>query len=451
MKWVALAFMLAVVAPLGRAAARDPRIARYLAMAIGFLPFHLVSINLISYEAYRGDARGLELTLVDFLLVSLWIALPPSSSGTPMPLARYAYLAVAALSVVRADIPLYAGFGLFRLLRLYLLFHVLVRAIRDAKLGSAIHQGLGAGILYAAGLCLWQRYGLGYLQAPGPFSHQNSLAMAANMVTPSYFALVLNGKGGRFAIAVLGAGALAVLLTLSRGGMAMLVLGCGVVFVGSLARRPTTRKAKMAGLAMLALAAVLLKAYDTIVERFLHAPKSSEEARELFEEAAAHMLKERPSGVGLNMFSHTLEAGGVGAQVGLPEGDRSGIVHNLYYLTAAELGWLGLASFVWLVLTPLWWALRGAIRRPGVNGDFALGVAASIAATLLQGKLEWALRITQLSQLFWILFAFAAAFGIDAPRRAASATKRAGMPSHRSQGGTRETRATTTPRRTVRV
>jgi hypothetical protein len=441
-KWIALVVMSLVVFPLGRAAAKDPRIARYLATAIGFLPFYLVSINVISYEAYRGDARGLELTLLDFLLVSLWIALPPSSSPTPMPWARYAYLAVAALSVVRADIPLYAGFGLFRLVRLYVLFHVLVRAFRDTRLGADVHRGLGAGVLYAAGLCLWQRYGLGYLQAPGPFSHQNTLAMAANMVTPSYFALVLGGKGGRFAIAVLGAGALAVLLTLSRGGMAMLVLACGVVFVGSLARKPTTRKAKMAGLALLALAAVLLKAYDTIVERFLHAPKTSEEARELFEEAAAHMLAQRPFGVGLNMFSHTLEAGGVGAEVGLPEGDRSGIVHNLYYLTAAELGWVGLVAFVWLVLTPVGWALRGAVRRPGVEGDFSLGIAASLVATLLQGKLEWALRITQLSQLFWILFAFAASLGLARRRARSSGARPSAVPSHRSRRGTGETKDT---------
>ena len=68
MKWLALVVVLLACYPAGVLARSRPAMQRALAVLVGFLPFHAVDLNLVSYETYRGDTRGLELSLVDFVV-----------------------------------------------------------------------------------------------------------------------------------------------------------------------------------------------------------------------------------------------------------------------------------------------------------------------------------------------------------------------------------------------
>ena len=45
-------------------------------------------------------------------------------------------------------------------------------------------------------------------------------------------------------------------------------------------------------------------------------------------------------------------------------GSDSANVHNIYYLVAAETGYIGLIAFVWLLLQPLIVAFRCGWRNP---------------------------------------------------------------------------------------
>jgi hypothetical protein len=383
---------------------------RTLAVLVGFLPFHAVDLNILSYEAYRGDTRGLELSLVDFVALALLVA-TPKGAGAPFRASRALYLAVTLFSIALAPIPLFASFATFKLARCYLLFLSVHRASRQLRADPWFLTGLSLGLVYATGLGLWQRYGLGMMQAPGPFPHQNGLAMAANMIFPAALAVSLAGQGGRAAIVTVGAAALCVVLTLSRGGMMMFALAATIVFVGSTARRATPRKLRYLGAATLGAGALLTKSWDTIADRFLNAAKSSEEAREYFEEASQAMLHDHPFGVGMNQYSHVLSSFGYGERVGMDVHDQSGIVHNIYWLTAAELGYHGLLALTLLLAQPLSVAVRSAVRDRTLSGDVLLGVAASLTVTYVQGKLEWSLRMTTISQILFTLFGLVAALG----------------------------------------
>jgi O-antigen ligase len=415
-KWIALAVVMVAWYPAGVLARSRPAMQRALAVLVGFLPFHAVDLNILSFEAYRGDTRGLELSLVDFVALALFVATPKGAGPPPFRTSRALYLAVALISIALAPIPLFASFATFKLARCYLLFLCVHRASRQLRADPWFLTGLSLGLVYATGLCLWQRYGLGMMQAPGPFPHQNGLAMAANMIFPAALAVSLAGQGGRAAVVTVGAAALCVVLTLSRGGMMMFVLAAAIVFVGSTARRATPRKVRWLAAALLGGAALLTKSWDTVAERFLHAAKSSEEAREYFEEASQAMLHDHPFGIGMNQYSHVLSSFGYGERVGMDVHDQSGIVHNIYWLTAAELGYHGLLALALLLAQPLYVALRSAARDRTLSGDVLLGVAASLTVTYLQGKLEWSLRMTTISQILFVLFGLVAALGSRRPR-----------------------------------
>jgi O-antigen ligase len=234
--------------------------------------------------------------------------------------------------------------------------------------------------------------------------------MAVNLVWPISVALLLAGQGGRLAAASVLAAAVCVVLSLSRGSLAMFIGAMAFVFLGSLVRRMTSRKVWVA----LALAAggvvFIAKSYDTIIERFLTAPEASVRARDRFKAAAAAMLREHPTGIGINQFSYVLKNEGYADELDMPEMDRDGLAHHIYWLTLAEMGWAGLLAYLLLIVRPLWDALRGALRRGnGIRGDVLLGCAAGMTVMAIHGTAEWVARQTRVTYLFWIVVGLTAA------------------------------------------
>jgi hypothetical protein len=291
-------------------------------------------------------------------------------------------------------------------MRMVLLFATVSRGCEDDKVPPALLRGLAMGIVYELLLSLEGRYLHHLHQVMGNFPHQNTLGMAVNLVVPAALAMRLAGSGGRLALPTLASGALCIVFTLSRGAMSMFALGAVVVFGMSTWRRPTAAKFKAGLIGLVAALSMLAYAWKTIVDRFTNAPKESAEGREQFEAAASLMLKEHPLGVGMNQFSLGLGDAGYGARVGVYGYDATGIVHNIYWLTAAELGYAGALSFIVLMATPPIVALRASVRaRHDVRGDVLVGLAVGLVLMDFQGKLEWAFRQTTLSYLFWIIAA----------------------------------------------
>ncbi|HZF53832.1 MAG TPA: O-antigen ligase family protein [Polyangiaceae bacterium] len=431
MKWIVFLSALLLIVPLvAHRAAVSPLARRVLVGLVGFSVFHVADINLISDETYRGDSTGLEVTTIDLMVLSLFIAQRirnvPRFEGPKLTFVRLLYLAAAVASLMAAPLLLRSSFSVWKLLRMFFAFSVMAVELTDIAQARAALLGLGAGVLTQAGLALEQRYLQGLVRAVGSQPHPNSLAMLCNLVTPVALSLLLAGHARRFNAAVVAAGALCVILSLSRGGIMMLAVSTSLCVAVSLARELNARKLAVVGTLMVGGLIGLAKSIDSILDRFANAPAASEEARDKFNLAAQAMVKDHPfTGIGINMFSHVLDHGGYADQFELPAVDRNGIAHHIYWLTAAELGYIGLAAYLLLLGAVLWMAVRLA-RARGVRGEIALGMAAGLFVTYVQGTAEWIARQTAMSYGFWL---FAGMLAALTAKEVATRAKAAALPS----------------------
>jgi hypothetical protein len=114
--------------------------------------------------------------------------------------------------------------------------------------------------------------------------------------------------------------------------------------------------------------------------------------------AAARLIAAHPLlGIGPDNFRHFY-----GVELGLEGWDERVQANNLYLEVLADLGMLGLAAFVWVVLAPLaglW----------GAKSFLSLAVGIAIGAFLLHGFLDVFLAFTPTAMLFWILLGIAQA------------------------------------------
>lgn len=386
----------------GRHLRTHPTRQRWLAAALGFFPFLLVSLNVASHETYRGSSRGFEVTLLDLAAWALLVALPRSERTSK---SRAFYLVVCAASVTTAAMPLYASFGVWKVIRMYLVGAAAYRAV-VAGWGPTILRAVVVGQCYAFAVALEQRYLLGTHQVSGPFAHQNGLAQASILVFAVCLSVALGRERNRWATVGALVAAASVIMTLSRGGMAMLVLTSLLCFTLAAYRHRNPRLLRVALVGLLAIGAVWIRAGDTIVDRFLAAPDASAEARDHFEHMAAMMLDDYPVlGVGMNNYSYANQFMGYADVANVPEIDRGGVAHHVYWLTLAELGYIGLVAFLLAYSLPVLRALRAtmAAGRTG-RGDVLQGMAIGVAAVLIQGTLEYTLRLTMVSQLVWCFY-----------------------------------------------
>jgi len=399
---------VAVMAGLGILARRYERLRGPLLMALVVMLFVSVGdVFIISVEEYRGTERGLGVTAVDLLAVAIAVAFPSPRRPVPFRLAMAIYFLPCALSVAVAVMPSYAGFGLFKLARGYFLYWAVVRACLDSKYPPYLLWGLSIALVFEGLLCVKLRYVDGMHQVVGAFPHQNSLGMAVNLVTPMMLALALRHKQWLAASAVL-AGAVCIVLTLSRGALALFGLGVLLTFVGSVWLGGWTRRKKYVALAgMVGGLALLIKSGDQIVRRFITAPEASRLTRGRFNDAAWAMIEDHPLGIGLNNYSHVLEHAGYAERAGIEGYGVSGVVHHIYMLTLAEAGWLGLFAYLMVLVVPIrlaWRAIRVGVRDD-VRRDVLLGAVVGLITMYLQGLLEWVARQPVQMYLFFVMLA----------------------------------------------
>ena len=80
---------------------------------------------------------------------------------------------------------------------------------------------------------------------------------------------------------------------------------------------------------------------------------------------------------------------------------RAAIVHNIYWLTLAETGYLGFLALVILLIRPLFVALRcGWRNRRDERGDLLIGFGTSLLIIYIHSYFEWVLFYTQAQYIF---------------------------------------------------
>jgi O-antigen ligase len=388
----------------------EPRQRKWAYALVGSLPFTINAFNLdaalVDWAAWPGFAKGMVITLLDSLALAIIAVSRSPFKRLPLLWPFVAYLLAAALSVAFSNLPMGSSFYVVQLVRIMIVF-VAVAAIigeRDGIRWLAI--GLASGALVQALFALNESIG-GALQASGTMGHQNLLGMMLHFVTLPLLGLMLGGERSKLIAAGVAAALLTVALGASRGSVAFVGIGLALTVGLSLVRRSTPRKWQIVGAGALVLTLVAPIVVNSFAERFAAKPLNEGvyDERAAFEAAAMAMWADHPMGVGANQYVVTANTQGYSAAAGVAWGwgSRSAHVHNLYLLTAAELGWLGLVALLVLFVSAVTRGLLFVFKhRRDPRGDFVLGATMAIAATALHGLYEWVFVTYQAQYVFAI-------------------------------------------------
>ena len=413
--WIFLAMSVVAIPALAVLGLRHRWGERLLVAGALLSTSYLVDINFISMEWYRGDTRGFEFGVTDWMVIALAVTMLGSSRWAgrrprvpPLWLPLTLYLAIAAASVLAAYVPVYAGFGLFKLLRAVAVYWVAYNWLRSEDDLRFVLLVLVAMVGIQFLLVLGQRAG-GLYRAVGSTPHPNTLAVYVNFMNMIFLAVLMSGRLRFPASAVVwigfAMGTLIVLATFSRGALATMALGYGLVVTLSLLDRARPRKLVMVGIMALAALPLVVKTAPSVIHRFQTAPVESGLSRQQANAAALEMARNHVLGVGLNNYSHVVNNTAYSRFVPL-EADR-GIVHNVYLLQASELGWVGLAAFLLIVAGFFWRAGRFLARRTDdLASAVAIGIFVGMLALWTQSLLEWLFRQTYVTIQFFLLAGF---------------------------------------------
>ena len=383
--------------------------------------YNQTSINFFSYEEYRGSARGMEVSLAHLMAFSLVGALLFSrrfarwlpDGGSKL---FVLHLLLCLPSLTAAANVLFGFFEVWKLTLAAVFFAAVYNYLRATDDIRTVVRALAAFVVanfasvalgHVSGV--WQPHGL--------FPHQNSMAVAMNLLGPVFFAgYLMFGLGSSFgrlcALAfVCAAGSAA--RSYSRMALALMPLGYGLAYALCLLRgRPKHWIARSLPLA-LAGAVALAAMVPRIVERFENAPEASANTRVQLALCAWEMIKDEPlRGIGINNWGVKINppwpyAERAGRDVSSRGEDyEDGIVETAYLLDAAECGVPALlALLAWFA----WYGIRCLVLSNRLRNSqlffFPAGLAGGLAAVYAQTCFEWVLR--QPLDLFCLLFCFA--------------------------------------------
>jgi hypothetical protein len=392
----------------------------------------MASINFVSNESYRGADRGFELTLTDMFALGLVMARPlgrfmlkpKRRSGTlpPGSLALLGFTLLGAIGVGGAIHPLYGMFTVWKLPRMLLVYWAVWSAACREDDPEAFLQGIRRGLLLGmliVGLfAIKQKFLDGMYRVNGTFDHSNTIPLYINLAAAPLLAWLLGDariKRLEFIISfgIIGSGLVAVLATQSRLGILLAALSSLSSVVVANIGSPS-RRSKAAALAFLVCGLIGgLMVMDTLIDRILNAPESSEQARDEFNHAAVLMAQDHLLGVGLNNFSAAMTTREEYREhvVVMANEEQAGVAHHIYLLTAAETGYIGLAlllvMFARILTNPLLQLLGK--RRPAVPEwlpavqPLILAGAIGQLAMHMSGFFEWAFRITPVMYQYFVM------------------------------------------------
>ena len=406
MKWAGLIVVLAAIFPLAGWLRRNPGESPKIWILVGFLPFAIVPFHLfcavISWMFWSGYVKGVEFTVLDAVAVAIYLSLPPARNPLPFRISLALYFVAVLCAVFQAEVRMAALFYVWQLARMFLVYAVVVRASADERVVPALLTGMALGLFMETGFALWERLSLGLLQTAGTFGHQNFLGMVSQIVIFPFFALLLRGRMGWLPAIVTISGAIIAVLTTSRATVGLDIVGCGVLFVLSALRRWTSRKAIIAFASVLIVAMLAPVAISAFEARFAKAPQIGDyDERGVMQDAAAMILSDHPMGIGPNSYVLIANVEGYNARAGVAWTSSSAFVHNAYWLVADETGYLGLVTFLILLLRPLTVALRcGWRNRLDYRGDLLLGFGVALLVVYIHSWFEWIFLTFQMQYMF---------------------------------------------------
>ena len=401
------------------------------------------SINFFSREFYFALTKGIEISLGDLCaLVLLGVILKKrheyrAPGIPPMTLCFLFIIGIGTLSWITApdviavpqaaqehpffipynkfETKLYPIFELSKWTRGLVLFLAIYYYIRKPSNLDTVVLAMAIGTIYMGYIVLSDRYIDHVHRVKGTLQHPNSLATYMGMCGTFLFCILL-AEQRRGRIALLSAGialaGISVIMTISRGGLAGLILG----LIASLAllgwRFITIKNIAIVAIGGLAGLGVLAAAADTLMERFVSEQDAAGdlEYRMYYNNQAKLMAADKLFGVGPGNFS----AMSWDRYAGLvnPDNPPGTPAHNIWFLTLGETGYPGLLVFA------LFWLRFFTMAGPLVIWRLlGMECAAVTGATLLcvvchvQSMVQLSFRQTPIFFLLMIAIAIVASLG----------------------------------------
>ena len=404
MKWLLLIITIAAIVPASIWFRRNPAEMPKIWVLMGFLVFEhgpqKLYMAIVSWAGWSGHTKGLEFSIVDALALSLYLSLPRARQRLPFLVSMAFYFFASLLSVLQTNVPESALFYCWQLARVFLVYAVVARGCADPRVPTALLKGMVIALALEACLAIFQKFG-GALHAGGSFGHQNLLGMMSHFVAFPAFALLLAGQAGWYWTVAPVVGGLVAILTASRATFGLAVIGYVITFAASALRGWTSRKARVVLVGVVAVAVLAPLAISSFEHR--EGFFEPDEERIAFEKAASLMLADHPFGVGANNYVVIANMKGYSDRAGISPtaGSRGGTVHNVYWLVAAETGYIGLVAFLILLFRPLIVAFRcGWAARGDPRGDLLLGLGVTLLVVYVHSVFEWVFIMFQAQYMF---------------------------------------------------
>ena len=432
MKYIIFAGALAAILPAAQWLRQHPNYASKAWILFGFLPFaYNPHIALIDWAGWPGYVQGVLITGFDLLAFILFLNLPKAHRPAPFRLVMGLYFIAMVLSIFQAPVPMAAAFYPWQLLKVYFIYVVVRRASQDQQILDSIITGMAIALCFEIALAGWQRLGHGVVRADGSFGDKNLLGFMVEFATFVPFALLLAGKRGWQTITAPIAGSLVAILTASRAAVGFGAIGFAIIFILSSFRKWTPRKGRILAAAIVVFIALTPIAWSTFEKRFAEQRVGGADERVLLNNAAAMILHDHPFGIGANNYLIVANGQGYARRAGVPWSNPLAIVHSIYWLTAAETGYLGVITLILLWLRVTFVSLKCALKyKKDYRGDILLGLSATLIVIGLHNAYEWIFLVFNAQYLFGITAGMVA--GLAEQLGYWGAPKRVPAPSHAS-------------------
>jgi O-antigen ligase/polysaccharide polymerase Wzy-like membrane protein len=393
-----------------------------------------LDINFLSHFWYRGATRGIEISFVDILALSLLVSsfLFPRRgdarwrwpAGLGLMLLFFLY---ASASVLGSDPKIFGLFELSKMARGLIFFLAAAAFVRSDRELAILVLALSCAVCLEGVMSIRQRWLLKLDRVAGSLDHANSLSMYL-CLTGSIFVAAIHSTlprfVRRFAGVALAFAALSIVLTLSRAGIpifALVTLGTAAMCASL---RFTFKRLALAVVIAAGIAGLTAKFWGDIEERYTEATLSDEylnqnlvESRGYYLRVARVIIEDRFFGVGLNNWSYWVSKR-YGAELNTPYSNYDDIppglantddnnmnfaapAHNLTALTVGELGVPG--ALLFLLLWLRWFQLGFPFlwkRNPAPARQIAVGIFFAVLGVFLQSITEWTFRQTPIYLTF---------------------------------------------------
>lgn len=395
MKYLGLLVILACIPLVSALLSSGPSGRRQIAFLFGLVPFftqwaHII-VAPVSWPYWPGYVKGTEISLIDGIALGVIFSLRGNRAAANYAVPFFLLAGFAILSAPGTPAPTAALFVAWQTLRVWLVFVAASRLASDQDGIRAMIGGMVLGLGCNALAALSQRLH-GVYQAPGLFSHQNSLGLATHFVALPAAALYVADRRAKWALIGLAAAGAVAILGASRATVGLEAAGLALLIVLIVMVWPSSRSMALLGAGVLGMALLSPLAYKALAPRFASVEHSDYDERRAFTQAALAMLHDHPGGVGANHYVIVANVQGYSDRfkVAAVEGSRSANVHNAYLLTAAEMGWAALVPFIWLTLGTaihgIVWSLRSRDKRLSV---MLLGSCVAQIVMVVHNWVEW--------------------------------------------------------------